>query len=397
VFKESLSNRNLSRPGWVGLVAAIILLALPVITGAVPPGLVQTGATIRLLASSQQINVGETTSVNLQVDNVTGLYGVEIVLTFDSALLEVQDGDPGNDGVQMALGHFVSPDFVILNAADNATGQAKIAFTQIAPHAPVNGSGVLATVVFRAKQPGVASLGFQKTLFSNTDGMAISVSPVGTSLTVGTGQPSPTVTLPPGPTPTQMLPTVTPGPGQPTPTATLVPNPTPTQTSPTATPQPGGFFYTVRAGDNLFRIALRFGTTIRAIAQANGIVNARFIRVGQVLWIPVPGSSPSTVYIVQRGDTLYSIARRFGTTYQEIAAANGLRDPRLIYVGQRLVIPGATSPGPMPPIQTIHTVRRGDTLWSIALRYGTTPWAIAAANGLRNPNLIYAGQQLIIP
>ena len=201
----------------------------------------------------------------------------------------------------------------------------------------------------------------------------------------------------------------------PTPTGTSIPTltPTPTNTSvpvrptltpiltptvlPTSTPAPGGFYYTVRPGDNLFRIALRFGTTITAIAQANGIVNPGLIRVGQVLWIPGWSGGNPSVYIVQRGDTLYSIARRFGTTYQALAAANGLSNPRLIYVGQRLIIPDSGSPGPTPPPSTVYTVRPGDTLWSIALRYGTTPWAIAAANGLRNPNWIYPGQRLIIP
>ena len=184
-------------------------------------------------------------------------------------------------------------------------------------------------------------------------------------------------------------------------TPTARPSPTFTQPPPSITPGPGGFYYTVRPGDNLFRIALRFGTTIQAIVQANGIVNSRLIRVGQVLWIPSSGSGPvnPTIYIVQWGDTLYSIARRFGTTWQALAAINGLRNPSLLYVGQRLIIPGSVSPGPTPtpPSQQIYIVRSGDTLWAIALRFGTTPWAIAVANGLRNPNLIYPGQRLIIP
>jgi LysM repeat protein len=183
----------------------------------------------------------------------------------------------------------------------------------------------------------------------------------------------------------------------PLPTPTLTPAPTP---SPTPVPS-AGFYYTVRAGDTLSRIAWRFGTTVQAIVQANGIVNPNRIFAGQVFWIPSSGgggSPGSTIYIVRRGDTLYSIARRFGTTYQALAALNGLRSPYTIYVGQRLVISGSGTPWPPPPpSQRVHIVRRGETLWSIALRYGTTPWAIAATNGLRNINLIYVGQRLIIP
>jgi len=186
------------------------------------------------------------------------------------------------------------------------------------------------------------------------------------------------------------------------PTPTLpVPTAIPTAI-PTAAPTPvpsSGFYYTVRPGDTLYSIARRFGTTAQAIVQANGILNPNQIFSGQVFWIPSGSggpTDPTTYYIVQRGDTLYSIARRFGTTYLALAALNGLRYPYTIYVGQRLLISGSGTPW-SPPSQTVYVVQRGDTLWSIAMRYGTTPWAIAAANGLWNPNFIYVGQRLIIP
>ncbi|MDY7041816.1 MAG: LysM peptidoglycan-binding domain-containing protein, partial [Chloroflexota bacterium] len=100
--------------------------------------------------------------------------------------------------------------------------------------------------------------------------------------------------------------------------------------------------YFVRTGDTLWSIARRFGTTVEAIVQANGIINLNYIQVGQKLYIPggIPPPAPApTVYIVHSGDTLCSIARRFGTTAWLISLANNLQNPNIIHVGQRLVIP----------------------------------------------------------
>ena len=158
-------------------------------------------------------------------------------------------------------------------------------------------------------------------------------------------------------------------------------------------------YHTVGWGDTLYSIARSYGTTVTAIAQANGIANTSLIRVGQVLCIPsgLPSPPPSdSYYTVQRGDTLYSIARRYGTTVTAIAQANGILNPAYIRVGQVLLIPtGAPAPSP-PPTDAYYTVQRGDNLYRIALRYGTTVWAIVVANNISNPSLIYPGQVLLI-
>jgi LysM repeat protein len=129
------------------------------------------------------------------------------------------------------------------------------------------------------------------------------------------------------------------------PLAALAAPPSPTSPAePAAPPAPAPsnpVYYVVQQGDTLTRIALRYGTTVWAIAQANGIWNVNYIRTGQVLLIPVQGPIPGpgpTIYIVQPGDTLSGIAWRFGTTVWAIAQANGIWNPNLIYIGQRLYI-----------------------------------------------------------
>jgi LysM repeat protein len=113
-------------------------------------------------------------------------------------------------------------------------------------------------------------------------------------------------------------------------------------------------------------------------------------------------------YQVKKGDTLYSLAKQYKTTVSAITAANNITNPNLIYEGQILEIPDGTSnpaptPAPVPPptnpppTSGTYTVKPGDTLFHIALQFGTTVSAIAQANNITNPALIYVGQVLIIP
>ena len=121
--------------------------------------------------------------------------------------------------------------------------------------------------------------------------------------------------------------------------------------------------HTVQPGENLFRIGLKYGVSWTAIMQANGLAST-YIYAGQTLMIPAVGGSelaappppavdpppmPATTYVVQRGDTLFNIALRHGLTTDDLAAANGLYNPSLIFAGQTLVIPGGAASGaPLP-------------------------------------------------
>jgi LysM repeat protein len=149
--------------------------------------------------------------------------------------------------------------------------------------------------------------------------------------------------------------------------------------------------YTVQPGDTLFSIAQQFGTTVVEIQTANNISDPSRIVAGQQIIVPATGNPNNgnqalQPYTVQIGDTLFSIAQRFGTTVEEIQRANNIEDPSAINAGQVILIPAQT-----------YTVQPGDTLFSIAQRFGTSVEAIAEANNIVDPAVIEAGQVLTIP
>lgn len=160
----------------------------------------------------------------------------------------------------------------------------------------------------------------------------------------------------------------------------------------------------VQPGENLFRIGLQYGLSWVTLAQYNGITNPNNIIVGQTIKIPCAATTPPvqptplpdevTTYTVQPGDNLFRIGLKFGVSWVEIAEANGLVSPNQIYTGQVLKIP-ASVPGPRP--EFTHVVKTGETVYSISVQYGISATALAEANNLQEPYVIYAGQTLIIP
>lgn len=176
--------------------------------------------------------------------------------------------------------------------------------------------------------------------------------------------------------------------GQPSKFGGAQPSPTP---APAPQPSAAGT-YTVVSGDTLSGIAQRFGTTVDALAKLNGIANPNFIRAGAVLRIgggsaPAPAAGGS--YTIQPGDTLSSIAQRYGTSYQTLAAMNGIADPNKINAGVTIKVPGA-GVAAAPASQT-YKIQSGDTLSGIAQKFGTSAARLAQLNGIADPNKIYAG------
>ena len=252
-----------------------------------------------------------------------------------------------------------------------------------------------------------------------------------------------------------------------------------------AQPNSDGTVYVVQSGDRLVDIAARFGVSASAIVRANGLANADTIYPGQRLTIPGASAAPTsapvvspgasgavsqpTTYTIQLGDTLASIARKFGLSVVALADANDIGNADLIWVGQKLSIPGAggssggqvqpaLTPTPIPvplpaPAQVttlpsaqppptagsspaaqpqataqptvqptaqpsptskpaadptanpaaapaapkIHVVQKGETLSTIAKRYGVSVEALVSANGLGSADLIGVGVRLLIP
>lgn len=162
----------------------------------------------------------------------------------------------------------------------------------------------------------------------------------------------------------------------------------------TPTKSPDAIRYTVKRGDTLWGIAKKFGVTVSAVVNANNIRNPNLIYVGEVFIIPHMTSAESfgyTLYTVRRGDTLWGISRNFGTSINSIVTLNGIENPNLIYAGEVFKIPSARSEQTV-----IYTVKRGDTLWGISRKFGTTVENLVKLNSVKNPNLIYVGEKLII-
>jgi LysM repeat protein len=169
--------------------------------------------------------------------------------------------------------------------------------------------------------------------------------------------------------------------------------------------------HTVKRGETLSSIAARYGVSVEYIVHANGLRDADSVLRGQRLVIPEdPGAGWTGSHTVSAGETLSSIAALHRVSVDDLALANRLRNADILRRGQTLRVPAIApaakpAPAPEPPVATtpanvpaeVHTVRRGESLSSIAARYGVTVRDLAAANRIRVSDTIKIGQKLLVP
>jgi len=192
--------------------------------------------------------------------------------------------------------------------------------------------------------------------------------------------------------------------------------------------------YTVQAGDTVASIAVKHGLSTASVLALNGLGWKSLIFPGQVLklspgasLVTTPASTEGKRYTIESGDSLARIADRFGIAVEDLLRANGLSWSSIIYPGQTIAIPPkppapakAEEKADKPKIQNVssvtpakkpssnpgsssgsgkrtHTIASGETISSIAAKYGVTVQAILDANGLTSSSIIYPGGKLVIP
>jgi LysM repeat protein len=168
--------------------------------------------------------------------------------------------------------------------------------------------------------------------------------------------------------------------------------------------------YTVERGDTLGKIAREHGISLAELVEANDITNPNLIHIGQVLIVPGGEGESEVIHIVARGETLGKIARKYGSSVSALAEKNGISRPNLIRIGQNLIVSGSASvgssvetsdgddvkpPSTPTPHSGSHKVEAGESIESIAADHGVSVEQIARANGILD-GVIYARYNLLL-
>jgi len=275
--------------------------ALPIDTDQGPP-------ILRTEPSVVNLAIGEAQLVQVWIDNVLEhLHTIELHIGFEPTHVRIEDANPEVEGVQIGVGVVPMPGQVIQNEVDNDVGTLIYHVTQ-APDSLATGGGMVASFMVRALAEGGSPLKFSVVNLLDAEGRPLSAPELIDGLViVGGGG------------------------------VVLEPTAAHTETTPVPAAPTTGTYHTVQPGENLFRIALRYGTSVEALVAANHLSDPNAVRVGQQLLIPAASTMDTTsTYVVQPGDTLYSIARRFGTSVDALATLNGIAPPYTLRAGQVL-------------------------------------------------------------
>ena len=181
--------------GWVVVVAGLAMASV-VLGDSVAVGQEDT-ATLAFSPPPSSIAAGQHATYVLGIANATRLFGADIELSFDPKAVAITDADPSKDGVQVNLGPFLDPGFVVYNLADNTTGKLRVTFTQVAPTSPATGSGALLSFELTAVGGGDPQLKITAALLARDDGTAqpVTIPVAGNSTPVPpSGSPAPNPT-----------------------------------------------------------------------------------------------------------------------------------------------------------------------------------------------------------
>ncbi len=288
------------------------------------------------------LEVGQTASVEVWAEGMEGVHTISLEMHFDPLFVQVEDADPNGEGIQVTAGDLMglvlenrvedadpNGEGIQVTAGDlmglvleNRVENGRLVYrAAVPPEGATRASGVLLSIALRGVSPGTTPLQFENVAGQDAAGSTVEVSALSDGLITVSGiAAEPTEEVPP-----------------PVAEASPVAAPTPW----VATPMPsvtGGIYYVVGPGENLFRIGLEFGTTAEAIAAASNIPDPRRVAAGTMVLVPVPPPGGGYGYYVRPGDTVYSIARRFGMTVEELAALNNIGPDFAIRAGTILKV-----------------------------------------------------------
>lgn len=169
-------------------ISSVITFVLLAALCAAAPVLAQEGAQVGVFADLE-IPLETRVEVPVEVRGVVDLYALDLTIRFDPEILQVEDADPNQAGVQPGLATFLDAGMTLFNSVDNETGTVRFVMSQINPSEPKSGDGILLVLYFVGKQAGTSELTVEKIEFSTRFGEAIAVSGVDAEIVVSAGAP----------------------------------------------------------------------------------------------------------------------------------------------------------------------------------------------------------------